>query len=63
MKKQTSKMKWAVIVGSGVLLCLTGCTETIHKAAAGIADPTERGCMYIATAIIISAIIRAFANE
>ena len=63
MKNKNTKTNWTIIAAAGVLICLTGCTETIHEAAAGISDPTERGCMYIATAIVISAVIRAFAND
>lgn len=68
MKKQTSKMKRAVIVGSGVLLCLmvAGCDASVsamREQAKGITDPTERGCMYIAVALIIQAIIRGFMNK
>ena len=45
------------------LLILTSCGATIKDAANGIADPTERGCMYIATAIIVGAIIRGVMNR
>ena len=59
-------MLGAVIVGSGALLCLTGCDPAVSAMkdqAKGITDPTERGCMYIAVALVIQAVIRGFMNK
>lgn len=43
------------------LMFLTGCTSCVGNKQA--ADPTERGCTYIAGAIVFSAIIRALFNK
>ena len=40
-----------------------GCASDIKKSADGITDPNERGAMYIATALVISAIIRRVINK
>ena len=52
-------------IAYGVLISflIVGCGDVIKDAANGISDPTERGCMYIATAIVIGAIIRTIANK
>ena len=39
---------------------MTGCGSAIRDSASEIADPTERGLMYLATAIVLAAIIGAF---
>ena len=45
-----------------VMLCV-GCSSTIRESASSIVDPTERGLMYVATAIVIGAVLRAIFND
>jgi hypothetical protein len=44
-------------------LALCNCSNIIKDAAAGISDPTERGLMYVATAIVLAAVIKALFNK
>ena len=45
-------------------LFLVSCGGSVIKdAAEGIADPTERGLMYIAIALVIAAFIRGIFNK
>ena len=46
-----------------VLLICGGCAAEIQQSASSIQNPTERGLMYIATAVVISAVFRAIFNE
>ena len=45
------------------MLLLVGCLKQTHDAASSISDPTERGLMYIASALVFAAVIRAFFNK
>lgn len=63
---KTTLSKWlkrgtstAVAVACSALL--SGCAGSLGRISAE--DPTERGCSYIAAAIVTAAVLRAFFNK
>lgn len=52
--------KYGILVGL-VIALLVGCAGSTGNMSAS--DPVERGCSYIAAAIVTSAVIRAIFNK
>jgi hypothetical protein len=58
------KTKLYYLSAALILLCcavITGCSGATGNISAG--DPVERGCSYIAAAIVTSAVLRALFNK
>lgn len=67
MRKILAKFQWQILAGTMWLFCGCGVFKEkineVKQSVMAIQDPTERGLVWIAIAIVVSAVIRAHFNK
>lgn len=51
------------VLGGILLLVISGCAGSTGQAGMSSTDPIERGCSYIAAAIVTNGVLRALFNQ
>ena len=58
--------KWALVFVPCMIMLCVGCSKEVdsfNEKIAATSDPTERGLLYVAAAIVVAAIIRGIMNK